>query len=207
MAVGRFDTGRFTPDLFSTLEIARPDSLHKAVDKRLADFLAGRCMARLAMERLGVIGEVEPGADRLPVWPSGLAGSISHARGHCASLVMPADCGDPGIDIEALATGKSLEAILSTTMNADEVALTDGSGVIATACFSAKETLFKALYPTVRRFFGFSAARFVGFPEDGLIRLELTETLHPTLPEGRLFDIFHDDSADHVMTWMVHKTG
>ncbi|WP_353029289.1 4'-phosphopantetheinyl transferase superfamily protein [Mesorhizobium sp. M1004] len=101
--------------------------------------------------------EIPIGPDRAPVWPKGSVGSITHARGHCACFAK----GDPGwqagVDIEAIASGHPLESILSMTANQRERALIARQTALppdrlATLLFSAKETLFKGLYPVVRRF-------------------------------------------------------
>lgn len=206
---GGFDQTRFDDALFDQLGIQRPASLGRAIDKRLAEFLAGRTMARLAQEALGhAAQQVRIGSDRAPIWPSGVSGSISHARGRCACLALPSNVAAPGIDIEVVAEGHALKSILRLTVNADEAALIQTSpdpAQTATLCFSAKEALFKALFPTVRRHFGFSSAVLRELPCDGALRLRLTETLHPTLPEGMSFNIRFEAGRDQVLTWLLHQ--
>lgn len=201
---------RFRPELFRELGIARPESLARAIDKRLAEFLAGRILAQVAQRALGFAAQdVTIGADRAPVWPPGMSGSISHARGRCACLLVPSVRLAPGIDIEAIATGQALESILRMTVSAQEASLLRSSPdlpLAATLCFSAKESLFKALYPTVRRHFGFPSARLSALPEKGKLSLILTETLHPTLPEGACFDLCFEAAESHVLTWMLHQS-
>ncbi|WGW04504.1 4'-phosphopantetheinyl transferase family protein [Tropicibacter oceani] len=206
---GGYDLARFRLELFDQLEITRPAKLARAIDKRLAEFLAGRAMARVAQGALGIAGQVAIGDDRAPVWPDGLAGSISHARGRCACLALPQGQGTPGIDIEAIAHGHALESILRMTLNDAETALIGTASqpdTVATLCFSAKETLFKALYPVVRRHFGFASARLQALPRDGVLRLTLAETLHPDLPQGRSLDLRYDTGKGHVLTWLVHQS-
>jgi enterobactin synthetase component D len=205
----RYNIARFSPSLFARLDILRPDSLARAVDKRLAEFLAGRILAQAGQQALGHVPlPVQIGDDRAPVWPAGLAGSISHTRDHCACLVLPAYGGHPGVDIESIASGPGLETILKFTMNPAEAALLTGCPDYATAatlCFSAKETLFKALYPVVGRFFGFECAELHDMPGPDRIRLTLTETLHADLPAGISFDIDCRRLPTHVVTWLVRR--
>ena len=56
--------------------------LQKAVRKRLEEFAAGRLCARLLLREFGIDHfAVEVGADRQPLWPEDLVGSITHTTG------------------------------------------------------------------------------------------------------------------------------
>jgi len=205
--IAEYDLARFDDLLFKQLDIDFPESLSRAVIKRRAEYFAGRAIARVAQTELGVEGQVRIGADSSPIWPQGLSGSISHASSRCACLVIPQQGGTPGIDTEAIASGRELSAILLTAIDAQERTMVEGGNnleIDATLCFSAKETLFKALYSTVRRHFGFDCACLTTLPKEGRVRLSLTETLHPNLREGRTFDIQYETDASHVLTWMVY---
>ena len=57
-----------------------------------------------------------------------------------------------------------------------------------TVAFSAKESLYKCLAPTVGAFFGFEDARVLEASAER-VRLRLERTLHPALPAGALFDV------------------
>jgi len=206
----RFDLSAFDPSLFANLGIKRPETLRSAIPKRLAEFLAGRTLARLAQEALGHRAtQIAIGADRAPIWPAQLSGSISHARGYCACIAQDAALGHLGIDIDLVTQNQALEAVLRLVVNADERAVLDAAplplNLGATLVFSAKETLFKALFPVVQRHFGFPAAALRTPPANGRLRLYLTEDLHPTLPADTYFDVTYDSDADHVCTWLVHS--
>lgn len=203
----RFDPDAFHPGLFEALGVALPDSLRTALPKRQAEFLAGRALARLALLQLGAAQTTIPiGADRAPVWPPGFAGSISHARGHAACLVRKG-AALVGVDVETLLQGNPLRAVRQLSCTAADRAEIDRAGwpegLLETLVFSAKETLFKLLYPMVRRHFGFAAAQLVAPPEAGLITLALTETLHPDLPEGRRFQLHYLQAEDHIISWAI----
>ncbi|MBE0584319.1 MAG: hypothetical protein IH612_11245, partial [Desulfofustis sp.] len=59
--------------------------ISKAVEKRQREFATGRALARHGMELLGFAPQAIPvGVMRQPVWPVGLAGSITHTNTHCA---------------------------------------------------------------------------------------------------------------------------
>jgi enterobactin synthetase component D len=205
----RFDLARFSTDLFDILDIARPETLVRAIDKRLGEFLAGRALAQVAQSALGRSPEsVGIGPDGAPVWPEGLAGSISHAHGRCVCLLLPSDKGQPGVDIESVANRQGLEAIMRSTVNAAESTKLHAApdmAAAATLCFSGKETLYKALSPTVGRFFGFNSAELRALPRANRLTLFLTENLHPELPAGKAFDIAYVAKRDHVVTWLVYQ--
>lgn len=200
----RYAEDLFKPDLFADHAISRPPSLATARDRRLAEFLAGRLLARTAMAALGAAtGPVDIGPDRRPLFPDGLSGSISHARGFVACLVTRG--ADPGVDIEACLSGNALEAVTQTVLTeTDKRLLGPMHPADVTAVFSAKETLFKALYPSVGRLFGFDAATLAAPPGPGGLTLRLCASLGADLPAGRQFDIRADHAPDHVLTWLIH---
>lgn len=180
---------RFSPEVHpAETDVEIPASLSRAATKRLAEFVAGRRCAREALHLL-TGHAVSPGMaeDRSPLWPSGIVGSISHAGDQAIAVV-----GDAG---RYLGLGIDLEKPLGET-EAQEIApsiLTDkerrifGDTVDAfTVClaFSAKESLYKALYPLVRRQFFFEAAELVEWRADGQARLRLAETLTADWPAG-----------------------
>ena len=127
-----------------------------AVPQRLAEFAAGRQAARTALMALGHPAVALPmGPDRAPVWPEGIAGSISHAAGIAVAVVRH---GAPlGIDIE---DDSPLPEDLwpSLTSPEERAALPDGdTGRHVRRVFAAKEALFKAQAQGARAMFGFDA--------------------------------------------------
>lgn len=206
-----YDEAAFSDDLFAQLDIPQPSTLTRAVPRRKAEFLAGRAMTQAAMTCLDLPpSPVDISPSRAPLWPNGLSGSISHARGRCACLLSQ-DAGHSfGIDTEAIAEGRSLDAILSQTLSPDEHALlTQGAysaNTNATLAFSAKEALFKALYPQVGRHFGFDAATLTDPPGDTSLTLSLTTDLTETLPKGSRFDIHLRCTSTHILTWLAVPT-
>ncbi|MEM9522566.1 MAG: 4'-phosphopantetheinyl transferase superfamily protein [Pseudomonadota bacterium] len=186
-----------------------PEVLEKAVTKRRAEFLAGRVLAKLALRTLGRFEtDIPIGSDRAPVWPDGSAGSISHTRDRCVCLALPGTAFYPGVDVEALARGREVEAILQTVVNARERAIIEAptslsAALRVTLVFSAKETLFKALYPIVRCSFGFDSAELCAPPAEGRLGLRLTRPLHPSLRVGQIYDVRFIATSDHVLTWLA----
>ena len=127
--------------------------------KRLAEFSLGRASARCALKRLGHAPAVIPvGANREPVWPSGIVGSISHTDNVAASAVsLKASFAALGLDIEP---AEPLEAGVWERIcrpgELDDVPDTLGpAGLRARLIFSAKESVYKALWPVTGRFLEF----------------------------------------------------
>lgn len=120
------------------------------VPRRAAEFSAGRHAARLAMAAAGLAPCAVPkGADRAPVWPRGVAGSISHSDQACIAAVSTGLRGI-GLDIEPLRPFDPGVAALVTGPE-DRV---DAEGEPGLLLFSAKEAAYKAQYPLSRRLFG-----------------------------------------------------
>ncbi|WP_158569371.1 4'-phosphopantetheinyl transferase family protein [Pseudotabrizicola alkalilacus] len=128
-----------------------------AVPARLREFAAGRFAARMAMAAIGNPAQAIPqGADRAPVWPVGLVGSITHTRAACLAMVIPAATSRGiGIDLEADTPLEPdlWEAILRPEERAGM------TGAQAKAVFCAKEAAYKAQYAISRTLYGFDAMR------------------------------------------------
>lgn len=207
LVTAQYDETAYADSLFERLTIPRPATLSKAAPRRLAEYLAGRAMTQAAMACLGhPVTPVLSHANRAPIWPAGLSGSISHARGRCACLLSQDTNHSFGLDTEAIAKDRSLSALLSHTLCPDERAVIAHSpfptDITATLAFSAKETLFKALFPQVGRYFGFDAALMTSPPDQTGLSLTLSADLTDTLPKGRRFDLHLALTPSHVQTWL-----
>lgn len=174
--------------------------------QRAAEFRLGRRAAHLALEELG--DEPKPilrGPRREPLWPAGVAGSITHAGEHAiAAVVLLSDAGGIGIDLESrdryfpalgdeIAVDEELVALAQMEGRAREDATME--------LFSAKESIFKAHYPRIVRYFGFDAAR-IEFGSDHLVGY-FTEQLDPFYPVDRPMEIGRTWVDDRVLTWLV----
>ena len=102
--------------------------------------------------------------DRAPVWPDGVVGSITHAGNFAAAAVAwAADIAALGIDSEQIIDPAAARDIADVCM-VEEPALfkaADGRSFceFCTFVFSAKESVFKCLFPLTRKFFEFSDVR------------------------------------------------
>ena len=75
----------------STLASRLPTEIREAVAKRQREFLVGRYCAARALAHAGYLGDgwLPLGEDRLPVWPAGWIGSISHSRFGAVAVATP----------------------------------------------------------------------------------------------------------------------
>lgn len=137
-------------------------AMGRARPTRLAEFTAGRVAARAAMVTLGLSPAAVPmGADRAPQWPAGIVGSISHGGGVCIALVARHDAVQAlGLDIEPddPLPADIIDEVLSPAERAAIIALSaTAQGKQARLVFSAKEAVYKAIYPRCRTVLGFDA--------------------------------------------------
>lgn len=190
-----FDPAAFSPECFGAQGITLPASLQGAAPKRLGEFLAGRLAAREALRPFGLAGNcVAIGAAREPLWPEGVEGSISHSllsgEGVALCAVRPGK-GGLGLDLEAWLDGDQGAQLWPGIVDEDEwgrlevgaraLGLDRARGL--TLVFSAKESLFKGLYPRVGRYFDFLDASWSAMGAQTL-RLSLKTALAPDLPAG-----------------------
>lgn len=153
-------TSPIDPADLDTLADAEAALVARAVEKRRREFATGRALAREALARLGVRGfALLNGDDRAPIWPEGIAGSISHCDTRAFVAVgRRAEVGTLGVDVEHRAGLK--RELWRMTLRDEEIAWLDRAGdeaqlELALAIFSAKEALYKAQYPVSSTYMGF----------------------------------------------------
>lgn len=121
---------------------------------RLREFASGRAYAKQALAMLGVDNvELPVGPDRLPVWPDGLLGSITHARidGHrsyvAAAVAKVRSVAALGIDLEyAPILPEIWHYVLTERERADVLALPEQARCTQVRrIWCAKEAAIKAL--------------------------------------------------------------
>lgn len=138
-----------------------PPNVESFHPRRAHEFKLGRLCASLAHQSLLAqeLTELAIGPKREPLWPSTVRGSISHCDGYvCAAVGEATQVEYVGIDIEVWGRVKSelKESIcLPGELESLQVGKTEET---LTLIFSAKESLYKALFPKVGRYFGFHAA-------------------------------------------------
>jgi enterobactin synthetase component D len=174
------------------------------VPARQREFIAGRQCAAEAIARLGLSGDALPiGEDGAPVWPPGVVGSIAHTdRIFWAAAARTQNARGVGIDLEPVMSRERAARvernIVTRAEMADLVARTRFDRATAlTLAFSAKEAVYKCLYPLVRRVFDYLDARVEDIDNAaGEISVRLVTTLSAEWTRGTRihgrFDLDHD---------------
>jgi 4'-phosphopantetheinyl transferase EntD len=120
--------------------------------KRLREFAAGRVCARHALAVLGIEEvPITMASDRLPVWPRGIIGSITHTDGYCGAVVASRGVlHSLGLDTEVVENvSADLWPRICTAREISRIgALPAASALRAAALvFAAKEAWYKCQYP------------------------------------------------------------
>ncbi len=182
----------------------------RVAEKRQREFYSGRWAAACAIHSLGGL-RATPGVahDRSPSWPAGLVGSISHTDEWALAIVADAvGAHRLGIDLEfvpAVSVIQGLEEVVCsasehhTLANAVQCSLMTSSDILALV-FSAKESLFKALYTEVQSYFDYLDAEVADI-QASYIELRLLKALNEALPKGTEFRLSYIFTGQHVLTW------
>ena len=131
-------------------------------DKRVREFVAGRTAARETMKKLGLPPlPVLMGRRRMPVFPAGVVGSISHSDAYCICILgRDDDFRSIGVDIENITRIKPYFA--SYIFTKDELVKHRSFSQVEmlkhiAVVFCAKEAYFKFQYPITGEFIGFKS--------------------------------------------------
>ncbi|AEF55199.1 4'-phosphopantetheinyl transferase family protein [Marinomonas posidonica] len=175
-----------------TFNIKKPNEYPRWRSKRKETYLAGRLAVQLAQSTQNFpLFDVIRGNDGAPIWPIHYIGSISHTDNEAVAIVIePAELAIKGIgiDIEKVQCstqlydrgliGESKEYDLLKKVGFDE-------SMAALILFSLKESVYKALYPSVKRYFDFLDAELVELEGDRCI-VRTKVTLSDSVPAGFL---------------------
>lgn len=213
-----YDIQHYQDSLYDDFGVAFPENLNNAVPKRKADFLCGRIAAKRCLEYAGLLSRdsagfsLPVGTHRAPVWPQGVIGSITHTVKMASAVVAKsAQCRGIGIDVEHWVEAETYHNINSHILTGAEHALMGLSPFskeqILTLIFSAKEALFKALYPSVQVYFDFLDATLIQWDESSstlVFRLLKDIGKGDVVKAGTECRVQYQISKDHVKTIMCH---
>lgn len=154
----------------------------RSVEQRVREFAAGRLCARAGLAELGLNPTaVLPGRDRMPIWPSGIVGSITHTDSYCVAVV--------GLETHFAAIGVDSERIEDVspslwrlTMRAEELSRLQSleeaaCQQMAALTFSAKEAFYKCQYALTRSWLGFEDV--VVHVAGNAFEISVVEAAHP----------------------------
>ena len=162
--VVKYDLNQYKDSLYSTFDIEQPNESKQWLDKRKAQFLAGRFATRQALKVISTKNEtIHIGKHREPLWGENIVGSISHGNGMsiATAQIKTSPNQSIGLDIQAILSDQEISdsAIIVLTPN-DEKVLTKEDHTYSynqlfTLLFSAKESFFKAAFQEVGEYFDF----------------------------------------------------
>jgi len=140
-----------SPNVAALLPEEEPET-EQMVASRLREFTLGRYCAREAMGLLGQMPRpVLRCNDRAPIWPSGLVGTITHSGSYVAAAVANSNrFAGIGLDIEQSGPLEDGTAALVCRPDEQPKNLTQ-----AKLLFVVKESIYKAIYPTVGKYVDF----------------------------------------------------
>ena len=135
-------------------------SNHQFSPKRLTDLATGRYCAIKALEQLGIQNATIPiGADRAPIWPEGIVGSISHCDKLVGAIIAK--------KTDHISLGLDIEEVGRVTPDLWDLVFTENEKVYlcsltgrkleehSTAIFSIKEAFYKFQHPITKIFLDF----------------------------------------------------
>jgi 4'-phosphopantetheinyl transferase EntD len=146
----------------STMFPAEAVVIAHAVPKRRLEFATVRYCARQALRRIGIPpAPILPDADGAPRWPAGVVGSMTHCAGYRAAVVArSARLRGIGIDAEAHAAlpDPTRDLVLRDEERTRLRTLAEADPDLHWDCilFCAKEAVYKACFPSTRRWLDFA---------------------------------------------------
>ncbi len=127
--------------------------------QRRREYLVGRTIANRLLRVLSSGYCLnEPGAQRQPVWPGGVTGSISHSDGWCVVAVAESRLGLTSLGVDLASTeplDSELLAYVCTPKERHELNNCDLSVDPFKLVFSLKEAIYKAVFPLIRCYVDF----------------------------------------------------
>ncbi|UYH51619.1 4'-phosphopantetheinyl transferase superfamily protein [Candidatus Kirkpatrickella diaphorinae] len=183
-----------------------PLSLKQAHPSRRRAFLAGRYCALRALRDSGFDGAASLHRlhNGLVDWPACRIGSISHSRKWAISLVAPENKGGQiGVDVEqiiGMETAKNIASLVASPLEWRSMREIGEFSSGVTLMFSAKEALFKALFPATLQFEDFNAAALTSITPASLVFI-LTQDWSSRWRRGTRITVRYCFFEDHVLTW------
>lgn len=203
--VAQFDQQSFDDNLFDITNVYCPIAITQSVDKRKAEYFAGRYLVARELKNLGCSHQtLEPNSNRSPRLPSDVIGSISHNDDLVTVAVFPssnANRENIGIDIQHLISNDVCDDIENMVATVQEVDLVVRYGLTRTEAvtllFSAKEAIYKALARFVRRGLDFNSATLIAIDKD-TVEFELSKGITSQVLDSESHDLNGDKSENII---------
>jgi enterobactin synthetase component D len=175
------------------------------VNKRRIEFALGRAAAHLALLGAGHTHRTPllQQTSREPAWPAGFVGSITHCESWAVAAAARAESlKSLGIDLEDVEAvpHEEIADLVCSDVEREWVFRGGNSKRKLTMLFSAKEAVYKALFPLCQKFFDFHAIELTWFPQSNSFSGVLREELNLEFPVGYRMEIGCQQRANFVFT-------
>lgn len=171
-----------TPGAVDDLLRSERECVVRCVDRRIKEFAAGRACARACLAEFGLESTALPaGPDRMPIWPAGVAGSITHTGDYCLAVAC-LETQFAAIGVDAARIGDMSASLWELIMLPEERDRLQGleetvCQQTATVVFSAKEAFYKCQYALTRLWLGFESV--VVDIQGNAFEMSVREASHP----------------------------
>ncbi|HCI75092.1 MULTISPECIES: 4'-phosphopantetheinyl transferase family protein [unclassified Psychrobacter] len=159
-----YNSSHFNPSLYNELPFSEPNNIKQSINKRRAEFLAGRIVAAMALFKEGSpILSVTNGARREPICYSNYNVSITHTNEMSAAIAKKSSfIYGVGVDCEKIMSLKTAKNLSTAILCGNDRSFYHKDHIsyefFCTLVFSAKEALFKTIYSHIKCYVGFEAA-------------------------------------------------
>lgn len=177
-------------------------AISTACSSRQREFATGRWCARRLLSDMGAkSGEIKRGKKGEPMWPKGICGSITHTKGACCAIAcFKGRYQSVGIDIESASrriSGPARELFL----NKDELGwISRRRPDVCLAVFSIKESVYKTLFPLVKKPIPFSALSVRPLKNGGGFNCRVNVDLCETVRAGQLLHGWKFQNRNWLLT-------
>ena len=167
-----------------SLSLPEQMAVAHAAPHRRQEFALGRACAHKVLKQLGCHNPVlVQGHDGIPLWPSDIVGSITHTNTWCAvAAARSTTIQGIGIDVETIE--RVSRRIAAKVMTPEEMLLikqttAEDAQTMLCLVFSAKEAVYKCLYPVWHKKLRFHDATIIPHHADGTFEALLRPAVIP----------------------------
>ncbi len=148
----------------------------------LDDQSRGRAAAAEALRRIGSTApEIPTGADRGPVWPEGIVGSVAHTADVAIAIVASsAGFRSLGIDLESSERAIDARTARRICTASERDSFSDRTALLSLFC--AKEATYKALAPLGATKLGFQDVAYAPLPDGMLLGRIVRDSVDSKVP-------------------------
>jgi enterobactin synthetase component D / holo-[acyl-carrier protein] synthase len=182
----------------------------RACERKRVEFALGRTAAHFALKQIGFENPppVLRGQKGEPIWPGGIVGSITHCYPWSVAVAVQCSNGFAvGVDLETKERMQGTDISDLVCREADLDWVRDGDfQERLTMIFSAKEAIYKALYPLCQRYIDFKEVELTWFPEQHRFRGEFLAPLVPNVQQGQACAVYCLCHAELIFSCLIHQS-